>query len=105
MPDVIWEAFVEALLPLGAVEERPSRYADKPALVLRTREIAHSEASGVIDLRITQAGWRTLKAQFADDPAVRHDPRRRDWIELRLGSTAEFDRLRPLLERAVSANR
>jgi len=42
------------LLAVGHASERRSRYADKPALFIGNREIAHSEAPGVIDLRITR---------------------------------------------------
>ena len=52
--DEIWEAFLAVALPFGEVREQRSRYADKPAAVLGAREIAHSEAPGHIDLRITR---------------------------------------------------
>jgi antitoxin YefM len=55
--DVVWEAFVLAMLAAGPVAERRSRYGDNPALFSASREIAHLEAPGVIDVRITRAGW------------------------------------------------
>jgi len=58
----------------------------------------------VIDVRITRAGWSRVSAGFGDDPAVRHDPARRDWIELHLHSVADLDRLRQLLITAMAAN-
>jgi hypothetical protein len=102
--DALWEAFVAALLAAGPVAERRSRYGDKPALVTASREIAHREAPGVIDLRITRAGWSQVKERFGADPAVRRDRSRRDWIELRLSSAADLDRLGPLLAAALAAN-
>ncbi|MEP6526234.1 MAG: hypothetical protein ABJA86_03645 [Nocardioidaceae bacterium] len=51
--DPIWQAFVDAMLELGPAEERRSRYADKPALFLLAREVAHCEGPGLIDLRVT----------------------------------------------------
>jgi Family of unknown function (DUF5519) len=101
---VLWDAFVAAVLPLGPVHERVSRYGDKPALVVDNREIAHLEAPGVIDLRITQAGWSRVRDQFGADPAVRKERTRRDWLELVLESAAELDRLAPLLAVAVISN-
>jgi hypothetical protein len=92
------------MLPLGPVEERRSRYADKPALFLDGREIAHLEAPGVIDLRITRAGWVQASGRYGEDAAVCRDSSRRDWLELALGSAAEIDRLTPLLAVAVAAN-
>ena len=102
--DSLWNAFVEAMLHSGHGEERPSRYGDKPALVVAGREIAHQEAPGVIDLRVTAAGWRQAKSQFGEDPAVRRDPARRDWIELHLRSRTDLGRLNDLLAIAMTAN-
>lgn len=102
--DVRWDAFVTAMLAAGAAEERRSRYGDKPALFTARREIAHLEAPGVIDLRITRQGWSRVRGHFGDDPAVRHNPSRRDWIELHLRSPADLDRLGGLLAVAMAAN-
>lgn len=102
--DMLWEAFVVAMLAVGPALERHSRYGDKPALFTASREIAHLEAPGVIDLRITRAGWLGVKGRFAADPAVRRDRSRRDWIELRLDSPADLDRLNQLLAAAMAAN-
>ncbi len=102
--DALWDRFVTAMLAAGPAQERPSRYGDKPALFAGNREIAHLEAPGVIDVRITRAGWSRVSAGFGDDPAVRHDPARRDWIELHLHSVADLDWLRQLLTTAMAAN-
>ena len=45
----VWTAVVDVARARGPVEERRSRYADKPALCLHGREIAHWEAPGVVD--------------------------------------------------------
>jgi hypothetical protein len=74
----VWEAFVIAMLAAGPVVERRSRYGDKPALFSASREIAHLETPGVIDVRITRAGWSQVKDHFSADPVVRRDPSRRD---------------------------
>jgi hypothetical protein len=102
--DALWEEFVGVMLPLGPVHERESRYGDKPALVISNREIAHLEAPGIIDLRITQAGWSQVRDQFGADPAVRKEKSRRDWLELGLESAADLARLAPLLAVAVASN-
>ncbi len=102
--DLLWDAFVLLMLAAGPAQERASRYGDKPALVTGRREIAHLEAPGVIDLRITRDGWSRVGADFGGDPAVVRDPGRRDWIELRLSSLEDLERLRPLLRTALAAN-
>jgi hypothetical protein len=102
--DPRWDAFVVAMLAIGHATEGRSRYGDKPALFSGRREMAHCEAPGVIDLRITRTGWMRVRDEFGADPAVRHDPARRDWIELVLSSAADLERLGGLLAIAVAAN-
>jgi hypothetical protein len=102
--DPFWEAFVTAMLTAGSAHERQSRYGNKPALYLRNREVAHLEAPGIIDLRITRQGWAEIKDEYANHPAVHRDPSRRDWIELRPRSLSDLDRLASLLKTAVAAN-
>jgi Family of unknown function (DUF5519) len=82
-PGGLWDAVVDVMLAAGHVRDGRSRYGGKPALFAGSREIAHLEQDGAIDLRITRAGWARARQDFAADPAVLHDPGRRDWIELR----------------------
>jgi hypothetical protein len=102
--DETWLAVVDLCCRLGPVTVRRSRFADKPALVLGRREFAHWEGPGLVDLRITAAGWRQRGGEFAADPAVTRSAARRDWIDLHVWNVAEVDRLRPLFETAVVAN-
>jgi hypothetical protein len=100
----LWDAIVDVMLAAGQVREGRSRYGDKPALFAGSREIAHLEQDGAIDLRITRAGWARARPDFAADPAVLHDPGRRDWIELRPKHASDLDRLAPLLAITAAAN-
>jgi len=102
--DPVWEHVVTCILKVSPAEERRSRYGDKPALSVNGREIAHREGPGLVDLRITRHGWSQIAEAHHADPVVRRDASRRDWIELRLGSPAEVERLQPLLRAAVGAN-
>lgn len=103
--DPLWQGFVDLVLTLATVDERPSRYAPKPALVLDGREIAHREGPGLIDLRLTRNGWTEVTDRFAADPRVRRDPGRRDWIEVQVDSLRDLADLTPLVAAAVAANR
>src|ERR1700735_4561333 len=100
----LWDAIVDVMLAAGHVREGRSRYGDKPPLSAGSREIAHLEQDGAIDLRITRAGWARARQDFAADPAVLHHPGRRDWIELRPNHAPELDRLAPLLAITAEAN-
>jgi Family of unknown function (DUF5519) len=102
--DLCWDAFVTAMLAAGPAYEHRSRYGEKPALFIEGREIAHQEAPGIIDLRITRQGWSRARDDYADDPAVRRDPSRRDWIELHLNSPTDLGRLTGLLVIAATEN-
>jgi len=102
--DDVWEALVDAVSASAPAQERQSRYGDKPALVLHAREVAHLEAPGVIDLRLTRRGWASLPDRFKQDPRVRRDSGRRDWVELHLSSAEDVDALRELLDVAINSN-
>jgi len=80
-------------------------HGDKPALYVHSREVAHREGPGLIDLRLTAAGWGKVKAIFVGDEAIERTPTRRDWVALRIQSPADVERLRPLLSAAVEGNR
>lgn len=101
--DPVWEAVVAYMLPLGPIREQRSQYAEKPALVTAAgREIAHSEADGVVDVRITRAGWRRISLSYGDDPRVQ--PRARsDWIELHL-TAGDVAAMGDLLAQVAHAN-
>lgn len=103
-PGGLWDVLVDVMLASGHVREGRSRYGDKPALFAGRREIAHLEPGGAIDLRITRAGWARARQDFAADPAVVHDPGRRDWIELRPERASDVERLAPLLAITAAAN-
>ena len=59
------------MLANGHATEGRSRYSGKSALFTGSREIAHLEAPGVIDLRITRTGWARAKEDYGRDTAVR----------------------------------
>ena len=71
-------------------------------MFLGRREIAHYDGAGIVDLRITAAGWQ--RVAFGTDPAVTRDRSRRDWVSIRIRSVEDLERLRPLLAAAVRAN-
>src|SRR5215469_8833848 len=102
--DSLWDAFVADMLATGKAHERRSRYGHKLAVYIEGREVAHLEAPGIIDLRITRQGWSRVKDEYGSDPAVHRDPSRRDWIELRPDSLHDLERLAGLLAATIAEN-
>jgi hypothetical protein len=102
--DKTWSAVLDLCRELGPIAVQRSRFANKPALFVGRREFAHWDGPGLVDLRITAAGWRQHAGQFADDAAVQRDSTRRDWIDLQLTGVDDVERLRPLFETAIAAN-
>ena len=102
--DSLWDAFVADMAATGKARERRSRYGDKPAVYVDSREVAHLEAPGIIDLRITRQGWSQVAGEYGNDPVVCHDRSRRDWIELRPQSPQDLRRLARLLAAAIAEN-
>ncbi|HEY3714996.1 MAG TPA: luciferase family protein [Jatrophihabitantaceae bacterium] len=92
------------MLRHAPVLERRSRYADKPALLLERREVAHLEAPGIVDVRVTRRGWTQLRDRFGTDPRIRHDRNRRDWIELHLRTAQDIADLDTVLATAATLN-
>lgn len=76
--------------PLGVLldleprlDERPSRYGDRPALWLDEREIAHVESDGSVDLRVGRAVIRAHRADWRDRPGVVLRPSSSaDWVHV-----------------------
>lgn len=58
----------------------------------------------MIDLRITRAGWARVREEIGHDAAAHRAPACREWIKLRLRSTADLDRLGMLVAVAMAAN-
>jgi hypothetical protein len=100
----IWDAFVAGVPNHAPVVERRSRYADKPALFLERREVAHLEAPGVIDVRLTRQGWAQLRDGLGGDARVRYDAKRRDWVELQLRTTQDVADLDAVLAATAAHN-
>src|SRR5579875_1786519 len=98
--DAFWGGVLSAARELGPVEVRISGTAAKPALWLHDHELARWQAPGVIDVRVTAAGWEQLRTSFDGDPAVAPDPSSPDWVVLR-GGASDVERLRPIVAAAV----
>lgn len=69
------------------------------------KEIAHLDAPGVLDLRLTRQVIRELRTELREDERVRLRGSASDWIEVRLSCRADVDFALRLAERAADAHR
>jgi hypothetical protein len=95
---------VEAMLRRAGVELRSSRFSDRPALWIEGREFLHYHPGDDVDIRLTRAVIRELRAELRDDPraAMRGSS---DWIEYTIDTDAAAGVALRLAERAAAANR
>ena len=99
------QQLTKRILDLHAVDQRPSRFADKPAFFVGRREIAHFHGNNAIDLRLTRARIGALKAELQEDSRVELRPSASDWVEFTFRRKQDLDRAVELVELAVEANR
>jgi hypothetical protein len=93
------------LLEVEGVEESPSMFGDKPALWVNGREIAHADAPGVYDVRLTRRVVSELRPRLKADPRVQLRPSTSDWVSVTVAGEKDDDLLAELVERAAAAHR
>jgi Family of unknown function (DUF5519) len=78
-------------------------FAPGPALWVGKREIAHFDANGTLDVRLTWPVIRERRAELDADDRVSLRASRSDWLEVRLATKTE-DFAFTLVDAAVAAN-
>lgn len=79
-------------------------FSPGPALWVGTREVAHVDHDGVLDVRLTRAVIRERRADLRDDPRVHFRRNTSDWVGLEVTDAADEEWAYGLVEAAVSAN-
>jgi hypothetical protein len=79
-------------------------FAAGAALWVGRREIAHIDADGALDLRLTKAVIRRHRVEFDSDERTTLRAPGSDWLEIRVDRTADVDFALSLVEEAVRAN-
>ncbi len=79
-------------------------FSPGPALWVGTREVAHVDHDGVLDVRLTRALISELRTDLRDDPRVHLRRNTSDWVGLTVISDTDEDWAHGLVEVAVSAN-
>ena len=93
------------LAGIDGVEVSPSAFGEADAIWCNGKEIAHVDASGALDVRLTRAVIRELRPSLRADERVTLRPGTSDWIETRIESDADVDFAVELVERAAAAHR
>jgi hypothetical protein len=93
------------LRSVEGVVESPSVFGPGNAVWCNGREIAHFDADGSLDLRLTKSVIRELRPLLRNDPRVELRRGRSDWIELHVSSSDDIAFALELAERAAAAHR
>lgn len=94
-----------SLTQIEGVEVSDSVFSDRPALWVNGTEIAHRDADGAVDVRLTREVIRRMRARLRDDPRVRLRSSSSDWIEVRAEASDDEALLVELVELAAQAHR
>ena len=97
------EQLADRILELEGVELRTSRFSDRPAFWVGTRELAHFHRDNEIDIRLTRKTIRSLKAELDEDPRATLR-KSSDWVEYRFPRRTHLDRILELVALAVESN-
>jgi hypothetical protein len=99
------DELLETLLTIEGVEERKSRFSDRPALFVRAREIAHLESDGLVDIRLTAPVIRARRSEFRANPAIAlRTSSSADWLEILVESASDEQLCIELVREAARAN-
>lgn len=75
-----------------------------PAVWVGRREVAHFDADGALDVRLTRQVVRARRDELRVDPRVQLEPSTSDWISVLVRSPDDADRALQLVADAVDAN-
>lgn len=96
----------QRLLAIEGVVESPSMFSSRPALWVDGKEIAHEDAGGAYDVRLTRDVIRRMRDRLRADGRVRLRPSSSsDWVEVEMSQTGSDDLLVELVTVAAEAHR
>jgi Family of unknown function (DUF5519) len=75
-----------------------------PALWVGRREVAHFDADGTLDVRLTRQVIRLRKPELGADGRILLRPGTSDWLALRIGGVDDIEFAVLLVNDAVAAN-
>jgi hypothetical protein len=84
--------------------ESESMFAPNPAYWVNGKEVAHFEADGVIEIRLTRARIKARRPALKSDPRVHLRPSGADWITVRVSDAGDLDFVAELVDLARDAH-
>lgn len=79
-------------------------FAPGPAVWVGRREVAHADADGMLDVRLTRSVIRARRNELRTDPRIILRGSSSDWLAVRVGTAVDVDFALSLLDDAVAAN-
>lgn len=96
----------QRLVAIDGVVESPSMFSDRPALWVDGKEIAHRDADGSYDVRLTRRVIREMRDRLRADPRVHlRASSSADWIEVRVDDGDAEELVVELVRAAADAHR
>lgn len=96
----------QRLLAIDGVVESPSMFSDRPALWMNGKEIAHRDADGSYDIRLTRQVIRQMRDQLRAEPHVRlRASSSSDWVEVEVTDANGEELVVELVRAAADAHR
>lgn len=93
------------LLEIPGVEESESMFSSEPALWVNGKEIAHVEAGGVVDVRLTAPLIRKHRPELKGNPAVTfRKSSSADWLEVKVTTQTDEKLVVQLVTEAAAAH-
>jgi hypothetical protein len=79
-------------------------FAEGPAVWVGRREVAHIDADGAVDIRLTKQQIRRRRTELEQDTRISLRAPSSDWLEVRAATDADIDFAVTLIADAVAAN-
>jgi hypothetical protein len=79
-------------------------FAPGPAIWVGKREVAHFDADGAVDVRLTKEVIRSRRSEFRRDDRVSLRANDSDWLEIKVDTACDLEFAVSLVKDAVAAN-
>jgi hypothetical protein len=99
-----WRAISTTAVASGRAQVGDSTFIDGPAIYVGTREVAHIDAEGALDVRLTKAEIRRRRDVLRSDPRIVLRASSSDWLEVWPSTPEDVTFATELVISAIDAN-